>query len=150
MCKQYGYIYTSELSSAALYTVKQVDSGAILTQTSQCDTNDCQAWFRRGHIAGTIPHTHAVCRQANCLGRVTQFFADMHTTHYQLTSMPRIVPRHVLFASINIAFEHSIFILLYGHARHFRHFLKHLLLNVCTTFSLRLLLQLCSTLKRQL
>lgn len=77
-------------------------------------------------------------------------FAEMHTIQYRLTSMPRIVPGHVLFTTINMAFEHRNFILLYGYDRHFSHFLKHLLLNVCTAFSLHLFLQHFSTLKRQL
>ena len=42
MCRQYGYIYTSELSNVTLCMVKQVDSGTTLTQSSQCDTNDSQ------------------------------------------------------------------------------------------------------------
>lgn len=45
-------------------------------------------------------------------GERSSAFAEIHTTQYQLTSMPRIVPRHVLFTAINMAFEHSIFILL--------------------------------------
>lgn len=43
MCKQYGCIYTSGLSSTALFMVKSVNSGFLLIQTSQSDTNNSQA-----------------------------------------------------------------------------------------------------------
>lgn len=56
--------------------------------------------------------------------------------------MSMIVPTHILFTAIKVVFEYSIFTLLCGYVRYFRHILKHLLINVFAAFPLQHLLPL--------